>query len=357
MNGILLQFIITSLAGWLQRRQQQVIEYLTEENRVLREQLGKKRLRLTDNQRRRLAVRAKALGRSALQGIACIVTPDTLLRWYHNLVAKKYDGSTARGPGRPPTEADIAKLVIQMAKENSGWGYTRIRGALWNLGHDLGRNTIRRILADAGLEPAPERNKKTNWKSFLKVHVGAIVAMDFFTVDVLTLRGLVRYFVLFAIDLETRRVHVSGIVHEAYGQWMEQVARNLTDPVEGFLRKKRYLIHDRDPLFTRRFVGILESGRVKSVKLPASSPNLNAYAERFVLSARREAFNKIVPLGEKHLRRIVAEFVDHYHHERNHQGLHNRLIEPISSGANRTGAVNCRQRLGGILNHYYREAA
>ena len=138
---------------------------------------------------------------------------------------------------------------------------------------------------------------------------------------------------------------------------MEQVARNLTDPIEGFLRNKSYLIHDRDPLFTRRFAGILESGGVKSVKLPARSPNLNAYAERFVLSARRETFNKIVPLGEKHLRKIVAEFVDHYRHERNHQGLDNRLIEPISSDANRTGAVNCRQRLGGILNYYYREAA
>jgi len=357
MNGILLQFVVTILAGWVQRRQQQVIEYLTEENRVLRELLGKKRPCLTNDQRRRLAVRAKALGRSALQGIVCIVTPDTLLRWYRNLVAKKYDGSAARGPGRPPTKADIAKLVIQMATENPGWGYTRIRGALWNLGHDLGRNTIKRILADAGLEPAPGRTKKTNWKSFLKAHMGAIAAMDFFTVEVLTLRGLVQYFVLFAIDLETRRVHIAGIVHEAYGQWMEQVARNLTDPIEGFLRNKSYLIHDRDPLFTRRFAGILESGGVKSVKLPARSPNLNAYAERFVLSARRETFNKIVPLGEKHLRKIVAEFVDHYRHERNHQGLDNRLIEPISSDANRTGAVNCRQRLGGILNYYYREAA
>jgi transposase InsO family protein len=354
---MLLQFVVTILAGWVQRRQQLVLEYILEENRILREQLGKKRLHLTNNQRRRLAVCAKALGRSALQGFACIVTPDTLLRWYHNLVAKKYDGSVARGPGRPPTEADIAKLVVQMATQNSGWGHTRIRGALWNLGHDLGRNTIKRILVDAGLEPAPGRTKKTNWKSFLKAHMGAIAAMDFFTVEVLTLRGLVRYFVLFAIDLKSRRVHIAGVVHEAYGQWMEQVARNLTDPVEGFLRNKRYLIHDRDPLFTPRFARILESGGVESVKLPARSPNLNAYAERFVLSARRECFNKIVPLGEKHLRKIVSEFVGHYHLERNHQGLDNQLIEPISSGASRAGPVNCRQRLGGILNYYYREAA
>jgi hypothetical protein len=322
MNGILLQFVVTILAGWVQRRQQHLIDYLLEENRVLHEQLGKKRLRLTNEQRRRLAVKAKALGRSALLGFACIVTPDTLLRWYRNLVAKKYDGSMARGPGRPATKIDIANLVVQMATANPGWGYTRLRGALWNLGHDLGRNTIKRILADAGLEPAPERGKRTTWKTFLKAHWGAIAAMDFFTVEVLTWRGLVRYFVLFTIDLKTRRVHIAGIVHEAYGQWMEQVARNLTDPVEGFLRDKRYLIHDRDPLFTRRF-----------------------------------CLNKVIPFSEKHLRKIVSEFMEHYHRERNHQGLGNRLIEATLASAPNAGPIKCRERLGGVLNFYYRDAA
>jgi putative transposase len=357
MNGMFLHFVVTILTGWVQRHQQHVIEYLAVENRVLREQLGKKRLRLTNDQRRRLAVRAKALGRSALHGIACIVTPDTLLRWYRSLVAKKYDGSAARHPGRPPTKTDIAKLVVQMATANPGWGYTRIRGALWNLDHDLGRNTIKRILVDAGLEPAPQRSKRTSWKTFLKAHWGAIAAIDFFTVEVLTLRGLARYFMLFAIDLKTRRVHIAGIVHEAYGQWMEQVARNLTDPVEGFLRDMRYLIHDRDPLFTCRFVKILEAAGVESVKLPARSPNLNSYAERFVLSARRESLNKIVPFSERHLCRIVFEYVDHYHGERNHQGLDNRLIEPMPARARNVGPIKCRERLGGVLNFYYREAA
>ena len=357
MNSVLLQFIVTILAGWVHRGQQQVVDYLIEENRVLREQLGKKRLRLTNDQRRSLAVRAKALGRAGLNGIACIVTPDTLLRWYHNLVAKKYDGSAARGPGRPSTKTDIAKLVVQMANANPGWGYTRLRGALWNLGYDLGRNTIKRILADAGLEPAPERSKRTTWKTFLMAHWGAIAAMDFFTVEVLTWRGLVRYFVLFAIDLKTRRVHIAGIVHEAYGQWMEQVARNLTDPVEGFLRETRYLIHDRDPLFTSRFVEILEAAGVKSVKLPARSPNLNAYAERFVLSARRECLNKVIPFSKKHLREIVSEFMEHYHRERNHQGLDNRLLEATLANAPNSRPTKCRERLGGVLNFYYRDAA
>ena len=211
MNALLEKFVLLTLAGWIQRGQQNVIDYLVEENRVLREQLGQRRVRLNDGQRRRLAVRAKALGRAALDGVACIVTPDTLLRWYRSLVAKKYDGSSRRGPGRPTTCRNIAELVRTMATDNPGWGYTRIRGALFNLGHDVGRNTIKRVLVDAGLQPAPERNRKTTWKTFLNAHWGAIAATDFFTIEVLTRKGLVRYFVLFVIELRTRRVHIAGV--------------------------------------------------------------------------------------------------------------------------------------------------
>jgi putative transposase len=276
MNVLVLQLLVSTMAGWVNRDQQQVIDYLVEENRVLRGQLHGRRLRLTDAQRRRLAVLAQALGREALAGIARIVTPDTLLRWYRRLVARKYDGSRRRGPGRPATAATLARLVVRMSLENLTWGYTRIRGAMRNLGHDLSRSTIRRILADAGIEPAPERSKRTPWKSFLRAHWGAIAATDFFTVEVLALHGLVRYAVLFVIDLETRRVHIAGIVHEAYGAWTAQIARNLTDAVDGFLQGKRYLIHDRDPLFTDQFAEILGTAGVKTVKLPAKSPNLNA---------------------------------------------------------------------------------
>lgn len=146
----------------------------------------------------------------------------------------------------------------------------------------MGRNTSKRILLDAGLEPAPERGKRTSWKAFLKAHSGAIAATDFFSVEVLTAVGLVRYFVLFVIDLETRRVHIAGIAHDVHGAWMQQVARALTDPIDGVLKKARYLIHDRDPLFTARFKEILKSAGVNTVRLPARSPNLNAYHERFI---------------------------------------------------------------------------
>jgi putative transposase len=357
MNNLVFQLCVSAVAGWVNRGQQQVIEYLLEENRVLREQLGGRRLRLTDVQRRRLAVRARVLGRKALLGVACIVTPDTLLRWYRNLVARKYDGSGRRRPGRPPTKAVQAALVIRMASSNPTWGYTRILGALRNLGHELGRTTIKRILADAGIEPAPERSRRPSWATFLKAHWGAIAAMDFFTVEVLTMHGLVRYSVLFVIDLKTRCVQIAGIAHHPYGAWMEQVATNLTDAVDGFLRNTRYLIHDRDPLFTQAFTEILRVGGVKTVKLPARSPDLNAIAERFVLSARTECLRRIIPLGEKHLRTILSEFLVDYHSERNHQGLGNELLTPLPANSNADGSIQCRERLGGVLKYYYREAA
>ncbi len=157
VNMLQLQFLISIFAGWVNRGQQDIIEYLQEENRVLREQLGAKRLLFTDVQRRRLAAKAKKIGRKGLFEIRTLVTPDTLLRWYRRLIAKKYDGSQARGPGRPKTAAEIERLILRMARDNPRWGYTRIRGALHNLGHEIGRNTIKRILVENGVDPAPLR--------------------------------------------------------------------------------------------------------------------------------------------------------------------------------------------------------
>src|SRR3954453_14821529 len=180
------QFVLIAVAGWMNHRQIQMIEYLREENRVLREQLGERRLQLTDDQRRRLAVRAKGLGRKLLTEVATIVTPETLLRWHQRLIAQKYDGSGKRGPGRPRTAADVERLVVQMAQENRDWGYRRIQGALSNLGHELARSTIADILERHGLEPVPQRGQKTTWKEFLSRHWELLVATDFFTVGVWT---------------------------------------------------------------------------------------------------------------------------------------------------------------------------
>jgi putative transposase len=160
-----LAFFLLLLSGWVNRQQQAVIDYLREENRILRAERGSRRLRLTDDQRRRLAVKGTALGRRRLGDFAGIVTPDTILRWYRRLVAQKYAGSKKRVPGRPSIKPDIAALVVRMANENPTWGYTRIRGALKSLGHEVARNTIKAILKDHGIEPAPERGTKTPWKT------------------------------------------------------------------------------------------------------------------------------------------------------------------------------------------------
>ena len=352
-----LRFVTVALAGWLNQQQQDIIDYLREENKVLREQLGNRRLRLNDEQRRRLATRAQKLGHKVLAEVASIVTPDTLLTWHRKLIARKYDGSQRRGPGRPPVREQIRSLVVRMATENRDWGYTRIRGALANLGHRVARGTIANILKQHGIEPAPERLKKSTWREFLQAHWEVLAAADFFTVEVWTRSGLVRFVVLFVIELSTRRVEIAGITTQPDGVWMTQIARNLTDGVDGFLVGKKYLIHDRDPLFTQEFRETLGATGVGVVRLPARSPNLNAYAERFVRSIKESCLDRMILFGEPSLRRATREFLAHYHRERNHQGIDNQLIFPDKSAAKSSGPIECRQRLGGMLKYYHRQAA
>ena len=220
------------------------------------------------------------------------------------------------------------------------WGYTRSRGGLKSLGHDVARNTINAILKDHGIEPAPERGTNTPWKTFLAAHGDGLVAADFFTVEVLTMGGLVRYVVFFVMKLKTRAVEIAGITSQPDEAWMTQVARNLTDVRDGFLRGVQYVILDRDPLYTTAFRRLLRDSGAKLLLLPARSPNLNAFAERFVLSVKSECLDRIVPLGEAHLRAAVSALVHHYHDERPHQGLSNDLIAAKDQvDGNRPGAV------------------
>jgi putative transposase len=349
--------VLIAMAGWMNQQQLQMIEYLREENRVLREQLGDRRLRFTDDQRRRLAARAKRLGRRLLAEVAVIVTPETLLAWHRKLIALKYHGSAQRGPGRPRIAGEIEALVLRLAGENRDWGYRRIQGALSHLGHPIARSTIAAILERHGLEPAPGRTRKTTWKEFLTRHWEFIVAADFFTVEVWTRKGLQRFVVLFFLDLCTRRVEIAGIASTANGLWMSQIGRKITDAVDGILLGKRYLIHDRDPLYTAEFLSLLTGVGVESVKLPPCSPNLNAYAERFVRTIKESCLDRLILFGESSLRKTVSEFVTHYHTERPHQGLNNQLICPAADHGRNTGLVQRHQRLGGLLNYYHRAAA
>jgi len=351
-----LSLLLICIAGWMNRNQQVIIEYLQEEVRVLKEQLGR-RPRFNDDQRRRLAVKGKFLGKKNLLRFASIVSPDTLLGWHRRLIARKYDSSQKRKPGRPATAVATRELILKMARENRSWGYTRLQGALANLRHEIGRGTIAKVLKEAGLDPSPDRRNGMTWKEFLRIHWNTLAATDFFTVEVWTPLGLVRYHVPFVIRLMTREVCIAGIIPEPGETWMLQMARNLTDACDGFLRGAKFLIHDRSTLFTEQFRAILKSTGVEPLRLPARSPNLNAFAERFVRTVKSSCLERMILIGEPSLRRALSEFDLHYHAERNHQGLENKIIRPEFAEFPAQGPIHCRERLGGLLRYYFREAA
>src|SRR5881296_3562687 len=351
---MILHVLIAMVAGWLQRHQQQVITYLLAKNRVLKAPLGGRRLRLTDTERRRLAALAHPLGRQRLKAIATLASPDTLLRWYKRLIAQQFDGSTQRRPlGRPRVAEEIEQLVVRMAEENPTWGYRRIQGALANLGHQIDKLTVRSILRRHHIDPAPPRRKAgMSWSQFLKLHWEVLAATDFFTVEVATWHGLVTYYVLVVMELATRRVQIAGITPHPTAAFMQQCARQLTDPFEGFLSGKRYLMHDRDTKVTQAFDGLLKASGVEPIVLPPRSPNLNAHCERFVRSIKEEALEQMVMLGERSLYYAIQQYLAHYHTERNHQGLANHLIAPEPALASHSAQVRRRERLGRVLSYY-----
>jgi putative transposase len=351
-----LHLLLMMFAGWVNRHQLDVIAYLQEENRVFKERLGGRRIRFTDAERRRLARKAHALGRKVLNELETLVTPDTLLRWHRELVASKWNYSQRRGPGRPRTMKTIVDLILRMALENRSWGYTRIRGALANLGHQVGRGTIANILREHGIEPAPERDRHTRWSTFLKAHWECLTATDFLSVEVYTIKGLVTYYILFFIDIASRSVHIAGITPHPDNRWMTQIARNVTDIEDGFLRDTRYLILDRDTKYTDEFRKVLVREGIHLIRLPPRSPNLNAFAERFVRSMKSECLNRMIFFGQASLQHAITHFMAHYHAERNHQGLANQLLRPAPTVAP-SQSLHRRQRLGGMLNYYHRAAA
>jgi transposase InsO family protein len=298
------------------------------------------------------------LGRKALGEVASVARPDTILAWYRKLVARKFDGSKARRtPGRPRVDRELERLIVRMATDNHDWGYDRIVGAMANLGYEISDQTVGNILQRHGLPPAPERKRTTTWPAFIRTHLALLAGTDFFTAEVLTLRGLVTYYVLFFIHLESRRVDIAGITVHPDERWMQQMARNVTMEGCGALRHCRYLLHDRDTKYTRSFRAIIASGQVEPLMLPARSPNLNAYAERWVRSVKEECLSKVVLFGERSLRRALIEYVEHFHAERNHQGKGNALLFPRDTHICREGPVRSRERLGGLLRYYHREAA
>ena len=331
-------------------------EYLAAENRILRAHLPA-RMRLSDPQRSTLAEIGKRIGRSALQQVACVAKPDTILAWYRRLIARKFDGSKFRtSPSRPRVAPEVEALIVRFARENSGWGYDRIVGALANLGHAVSDQTVGNILRRHGIPPAPKRSQTTTWSDFIASHLAVLAGTDFFTVEVLTWRGLATYYVLFFIHLESRRVTLAGLTRHPTSEWMLQMARNATDESAGVLRGLRYLLHDRDTKFCPAFLDVLRSTGVRPLALPPRSPNLNAFADRWVGSVRQECLSKLILFGEASLRRALTEYIEHHHFERNHQGKGNLLLFPSMDVPPKCGTVYRRDRLGACSSSYSRVA-
>ena len=349
--------LLAALCGLANQRQQEIIEFQNAQIDALLKKLGKKRLLLDDDQCHLLAVKAHAIGRKALREITTIFTPDTILRWHRNLVAKKFDSSDKRKPGRPRIRQEIADATVRFARENPTWGYDRIQGALRNLNYHIADSTVANVLKAHGIEPAPERQRTPAWSTFLKAHWNSIFATDFTTVEVWTRNGLVTFYILAVMRLQTRRVHIAGITPSPNASWIRQVCRNLTDCEDGLLRNASHLIVDRDSSFIPIRGFIEQHTETEVILLPPKTPNMNAYMERWFRSLKSECLDRMVFFGQKSLEHAVREYVEHYHAERNHQGLGNELIEPVDDGNTVAGRIECRERLGGMLKFFHRSAA
>jgi len=331
-------------------------EYLVAENRILRSHLPG-RVGLSDSERRTLAEIGRRLGRKLLSKVACVAKPETILGWYRRLIARKFDGSKHRTyPGRPRVSPEVEALIVRMAKENGSWGYDRIAGALANLGHHVSDQTVGNVLRHHGIPTAPKRSQTTTWKDFISAHMAVLAGSDFFTVEVLTWRGLSTYYVLFFLHLESRRITLAGMTRHPTEAWMTQMARNAVDDTSGGLRQCRYVLHDRDAKFCAAFDDVLASDGIRCLRLPPRSPNLNAFDERWVRSVKQECLSKLILFGENSLQRALSEFIAHFHSERNHQGKGNVLLFPAPEEESHRRRVRCRERLGGLLRYYSRAA-
>ena len=280
-----------------------------------------------------------------------IVTPQTLLRWHRGLVRRKWK-QPPRSAGRPAVDDRIRQLVLRFARENPGWGYPRIAGELLKLGLRVSPSTVRRLLLANGLGPAPRRSGPS-WRLFLRQQAATMLACDFFTVETISLR---RFYVLFFIELESRRVHLAGCTTNPTGAWVTQQARNLT--FTGVFERVRFLIHDRDSKFAASFDEVFRSEGIKVIQTPIRAPQANAYAERFVRTVRAECLDWLLIIGRRHLESVLRIYTAHYNRERPHRGL--ALLPPDPTNADQPpsgGEIKRRDRLGGLLHEYHRAAA
>jgi putative transposase len=333
------------------------IAYLKAENAVLRSRCPKN-VQTTPAERSLLIRLGKPLG-NAIQELLSLVHYKTFQRWVRD-EAKPLSEKAKRPPGRPPIPQNIEELILRLAKETS-WGYARIQGELKKLGITVAANTIKKIMIKNGFHPSPNRTKG-DWDVFIKRHIDTLWATDFFTKDVWTAFGKVTYYVLFFIHVGTRRVKIGGMTVQPNGPWVEQQARNFAYELAERGEQATYLIKDGDTKFTEKFDEVFKSEGIKVKRIPYRSPNLNAFAERYVQSVKQECLDQFIVFGESHLEYLLREYEDYYNTVRPHQGIENRtigivVVPPLDSSPPDASEIECESRLGGLLRHYYRRAA
>ena len=337
---------------------QNSVQYMEEKLRIyeeiLNKETGRKKPQLDESQKRRLAQAGARLNAYILATVENTFSPDTIRDWYRKLVGNKYnsvaDGQKTRGPKRISDK--MIELVVHMATANSQWGSVRIASYMYYLGYEISHSTVRRILINHGIDPDPEQTSKGDWKKFIEIHQHIISSCDFCTAEILTPGGIMRYHILFVENITTRAVCLGGIAHDPDGPWMAQAARNLTDAWDGVLLGQKYLMHDRDTLFTEQFELILQSIGVKGKKLPPRSPELNGHIESFIKTFKVECLNHLVLTSEAQLRYVVYHFLEYYNRERPHSSLDGRMIKPWQQPPD--GEIMEFSRLGGLLKSYRR---
>ncbi len=330
-----------------EREKEIEILLLRHQIRVLERQIA--RPQLTEADRALLAAFSRVLPRRVWKRSA-FVTPATLLRWHRELVARSWTYPHRRS-GRPPTPARLRELVVRLARENPGWGYRRIQGELVGLGIKLAASTVWSILREAGIEPAPKRLEQS-WSEFLRAQATSILECDFLTVDTLFLK---RFYVLFFIELATRRVRIAGITTNPDGRWVTQQARNLLMQLDDEGVRPRFLVRDRDSKFTSEFDEVFRSEGIRVIKAPVRAPKARAHAERWVGSVRRECLDRLLILGRRHLHHVLRTYALHYNEHRPHRALGQRA--PLSDDQPLADVLDLdrlrrRDLLGGLIHEY-----
>ncbi len=294
-------------------------------------------------------------GRARLSQVVLLFKPDTLLKWHRELVRHKWTFKKSARRGRPPISPDLEALILRLAQENPSWGYGKLEGELGKLGYAIGRSTIRDVLKRKHVPPVPARSRQGNsCRTFLKHYQDQMLACDFFTVETAWLKTI---YILFFIELGSRRVHLVGCTTNPTRAWVTQQARHLSWQIQEGTLPVRFLIHDRDTKFPAAFDTVFTSAAVTIIRTPVRAPNASAFAERWIRSVREECRDRILILSERHLWRVLVAYVDYYNHARPHQGIEQQCPGRVVGGTARAGPIARRDILGGVLHDYYRRAA